>query len=123
MDFTSSPSHVEKFNRTLSHSREKDISASKSTAVTHGNALKLGSKKASNKKDKSSKAPRQAKVKTPGSEFDIMQVAVSSSEPDYFADMEPAVNFKVKDSKVIPMHPHSEQLSVKLAMVEDTAQV
>lgn len=123
VDFTSSPSHTDKFNRTLSHSRDKDTSASKLTAVSHGSALKLGSKKATNKTDKSSMALRQPKVEAPGSEFDIMQVAVRSNEPDYFADMEPAVSFKAKDSKVVPMHSHSEQLSSKLAMVEDTAQV
>ena len=106
MDFISSPSHADKFNRTFSHSRAKDTSASKLTTVSHGSALKLGSKKATNKTDKSSKAPRKPRVEAPGSEFDVMQVAVRSNEPDYFADMEPAVSFKAKDSKVIPMHSH-----------------
>ena len=122
MDFTSSSSpQTDKFNRTISHSREQNTS-SKSTTATHGSALKLGAKKPTSKTDKSSKA-RHPSDEPPGNEFDVTRIPVLSSEPDYFADMEPSVSFKAKDSKTIPVHPHSEQLSSKLAMVEDTSQV
>ena len=130
VDFT------EKFNRTSSHSRDKDNHSSKSTASTHSNALKLGPKKSTSKTEKSSSKMEKSSSKTekssktrhpsgepPGSEFDIMRVAVRSSEPDYFADMEPSVNFKERDSKHLPLHSHPGGLSSKLAMVEDTSQV
>ena len=84
--------------------------------------MKLGSKKTSSKDDKPSKA-RQQRNKLPGSEFEITGIPIRSTEPDYFTDMEPAVSFKAKDSKVIPVHSYSEQLSSKLAMVDDMSQV
>lgn len=122
VNFTSPSSQTDKFNKTLLHSRDKDTYTSKSTTKTHGSVLKLGSKKTSREADKSSKA-RQQSDETPGGEFDIIRVPFRSTEPDYFADMEPSVNFKAKDSKASSMPSYSEQLSSKLAMVEDTSQV
>ena len=122
VDFTASSSPTGKFSKTVSHSRDKDTSTSKFTAVSHGSAMKLGTKKTSNKTDRTAKS-RQPTTDLPGSEFDIMQVAVRSSEPDYFADMEPAVSFKAKDSKIVRLESHADQLSSKLAMLEDTSQV
>lgn len=122
VDFIASSSPTGKFSKTVSHSRDKDSSTSKFTAVSHGSAMKLGTKKASIKTDRTTKS-RQPTTDPPGSEFDIMQVAVRSSEPDYFADMEPAVSFKAKDSKIVPLESHADQLSSKLAMLEDTSQV
>lgn len=123
VDFTSSSSQTEKFNRTSFNSRDKDSHSSKSTA-THSNALKLGSKKSSGNRDKSKPSnPRHQSDFPPGSEFEITQITVRSTEPDYFADMEPSVSFKAKDSKASPVHSHSGGLSSKLAMVEETSQV
>ena len=121
VDFTPPSSQAEKFKRTSFHSRDKDTYSSKST---HGNALKLGSKKASGRTDKSksSKSRRQSD-EAHGSEFEIMRVVVRSSEPDYFADMEPAVSFKAKDSKGSLLQSNPGGLSSKLAMVEDSSQV
>lgn len=122
VDFNPS-SQAEKFNRTSFHSRDKDSYSSKSTAA-QGNALKLGSKKSSSKADKSKPSKsRHQRNEPPGSEFEITRVVVTSSEPDYFADMEPSVSFKAKDSKDLPVHSHTGGLSSKLAMVEDTSQV
>lgn len=122
MVLTSSTSHTDKNSRVLSNSRDKDTSAPKSKVTTLGSSLKLGTKQTSITTDKSTKATHQGDD-PPGSEFDITRVVVPLSEPDYFADMEPAVSFKAKDSKVVPVHSHSEKLSSKLAMVEDTSQV
>ena len=123
VDFCSPSTRTDKFNRTSLTSLDKNTSAAKITTTgTHGSALKLGSKKTSSKDDKPSKA-RQQRNKLPGSEFEITGIPIRSPEPDYFADMEPAVSFKAKDSKVIPVHSYSEQLSSKLAMVDDMSQV
>ena len=120
VDFTPSSSQAEKFNRTTFHSRDKDSYSSKSKASTQGNALKLGSKKSSGRTEKSKPSKSD---EPPGSEFEITRVVVRSSEPDYFADMEPAVSFKAKDSKDSLAHSHPGGLSSKLAMVEDSSQV
>lgn len=122
MDFSSPSTRTDKFNRTSLTSLDKNTSAAKITTGTHGSAMKLGSKKTSSKDDKPSKA-RQERNKLPESEFEITGIPIRSTEPDYFADMEPAVSFKAKDSKVIPVHSYSEQLSSKLAMVDDMSQV
>ena len=122
VDFTAPSSQAEKFNRTSFNSRDKD---SYSTKSTQGNALKLGARKYSGRTDKSKPSKsRHHSDEPPGSEFEITRVVVRSSEPDYFADMEPAVSFKAKDSKgsVLQSHPGSG-LSSKLAMVEDSSQV
>lgn len=119
MDFSSPSTRTDKFNRTSLTSLDKNTSAPKITAGTHGSAMKLGSKKTSSKPSKA----RQQRNKLPGSEFEITEIPIRSTEPDYFADMEPAVSFKAKDSKVIPVHSYSEQLSSKLAMVDDMSQV
>lgn len=110
VDFTHSSSQVEKFNRTPFNSRNKDSSISKST---QGNALKLA---------KPSKSRHQSD-EPPGSEFEITRAITHSSEPDYFADMEPVVSFKAKDSKGSLLQSHTGILSSKLAMVQDTSQV
>ena len=121
MDFTPPSPQAEKFNRTSFHSRDKDTSPSKSI---QGNALKLGSKKSSGRTDKSKPSKSRHQTNVPaGSEFEITQVVVRSSEPDYFADMEPAVSFKAKDSKGSLLQSHPGGLSSKLAMVEDSSQV
>lgn len=123
VDFTPSSSRREKFNKAPFHSRDKDSYSSKS-AATQGNALKLGSKKTSSKTDKSKPSKsRHQSDDPPGSEFEITRVVVKSSEPDYFADMEPSVSFNAKGSKDSPVHSHAGGLSSKLAMVEDTSQV
>lgn len=121
VDFTPPSSQAEKFKRTSSHSRDKDTYSSKST---QGNALKLGSKKSPGRTDKSkSSKSRNQSDEPPGSEFEITRVVVRSNEPDYFADMEPAVSFKAKDSKGSVLQSHPGGLSSKLAMVEDSSQV
>ena len=121
VDFTPPSSQAEKSKKTSFHSRDKDTYSSKST---QGNALKLGSKKSSGRTDQSkSSKSRYQREKPPGSEFEITRVVVRSSEPDYFADMEPAVSFKAKDSKGSFIQSHPGALSSKLAMVEDSSQV
>ena len=115
MDFSSSPVHTDKFKTTFSHSHDKDTSLPKSTYLSHSSALKLGAKKLSQKTIKT-------KDEAPGSEYDIMRVALRSSEPDYFADMEPAVSFTAKNNKTTLTRSHSAELSSKLVMVEDTSQ-
>ena len=115
-------SQTDKFNRSSPDSRDKESYSSKSSASIHTNALKLGTKKSSSKTDKSSKTRRQSDER-PGSEFEITRIVVRSSEPDYFADMEPSVSFKVKDSENLPGQSQAGGLSSKLAMVEDTSQV
>lgn len=121
VDFTPPSSQAEKFNRTSFHTRDKDSYSSKST---RGNALKLGSKKSSGRTDKSKPSKsRHQSDEPPGSEFEIPRVVVRSSEPDYFADMEPAVSFKANDSKGSVLQSHTGGLSSKLAMVEASSQV
>lgn len=121
VDFTHSSSQVEKFNRTPFNSRNKDSSISKST---QGNALKLGFKKSLGGTDKSKPSKsRHQSDEPPGSEFEITRAITHSSEPDYFADMEPVVSFKAKDSKGSLLQSHTGILSSKLAMVQDTSQV
>lgn len=121
VDFTPPSSQAEKFNRTSFHTRDKDSYSSKST---RGNALKLGSKKSSGRTDKSKPSKsRHQSDEPPGSELEIPRVVVRSSEPDYFADMEPAVSFKANDSKGSVLQSHTGGLSSKLAMVEDSSQV
>ena len=121
VEFTPPSSEAEKFKRTSFNSRDKDTYSSKST---QGNALKLGSKKPSGRTDKlkHSKSRHQSD-EPPGSEFEIPRVVVRSSEPDYFADMEPAVSFKAKGSKDSVLQSHPGRLSSKLTMVEDSSQV
>lgn len=111
-----------KSNEPSSLSRNKESYPSKSSAPTHSNALKLGSKKSSTKTEKSSKSRRRSEERL-GSEFEITQIEVRSREPDYFADMEPSVTFKEKNSDVQPGKSQGAGLSSKLAMVEDTSQV
>lgn len=121
VDFTPPSSQAEKLKRTSFHSRDKDTYSSKST---QGNALKLGSKKSSGRTDKSKSSKSRHKSDEPlESEFEVTRVSVRSSEPDYFADMEPAVSFKAKDSKGSALQSHTRGLSSKLAMVEDSSQV
>jgi len=121
VDFTYSSSQAEKFNTTSFNSRNKDSSISKST---QGNALKLGFKKSLGGTDKSKPSKsRHQSDEPPGSEFEITRVVTHSSEPDYFADMEPVVSFKAKDSKGSLLQSHTGRLSSKLAMVEDTSEV
>ncbi|RMX46617.1 hypothetical protein pdam_00020965 [Pocillopora damicornis] len=111
-----------KSNEPSSLSRNKESYPSKSSAPTHSNALKLGSKKSSTKTEKSSKSRRRSEERL-GSEFEITRIEVRSREPDYFADMEPSVTFKEKNSDVQPGKSQGAGLSSKLAMVEDTSQV
>lgn len=124
VDYTPSSSQAEKFNRTSFHSRDKDSYSFKSKGSTQGNALKLGSKKSSGRTEKSKPSKsRHQSDEPPGSEFEITRVVVRSSEPDYFADMEPAVSFKARNSKDSVLQSHPGGLSSKLAMVEDSSQV
>lgn len=111
-----------KSNEPSSLSRNKESYPSKSSAPTHSKALKLGSKKSSTKTEKSSKSRRRSEERL-GSEFEITRIEVRSREPDYFADMEPSVTFKEKNSDVQPGKSQGAGLSSKLAMVEDTSQV
>ena len=121
VDFTPPSSQAEKSKKTSFHSCNKDTYSSKST---QGNALKLGSKKSSGRTDQSkSSKSRHQREEPPGSEFEITRVVFRSSEPDYFADMEPAVSFKAKDSKGSVIQSHPGTLSSKLAMVQDSSQV
>ena len=124
VDFTPPSSQAEKFKRTSSHSRDTYSRDTYSSKSTQGNALKLGSKKSPGRTDKSkSSKSRNQSDEPPGSEFEITRVVVRSNEPDYFADMEPAVSFKAKDSKGSVLQSHPGGLSSKLAMVEDSSQV
>lgn len=77
--------------------------------------MKLGAKNTSNR-------TRKVKNEYPGSEYDILQLAVQSNEPDYFADMEPTVKFTEKDAKAKYARSQSAVLSSKLIMVEDASQ-
>ena len=114
VDFNSSPVRTEKFKTTFSYTHDKDSSAQKTHS--HASAMKLGTKKPLRK-------TRKTKDEAPGNEYDIMQVAVRSREPDYFADMEPTVSFTDKGTKITVSRSHSTELSSKLAMVEDNSQV
>lgn len=106
----------EKFKTVSSSSSyHEDTSALNSTSVSRGSIMKLGAKKTSNR-------TRKVKNEYPGSEYDILQIAAQSNEPDYFADMEPTVKFTDKDAKAKYARSQSAELSSKLIMVEDASQ-
>ena len=116
MDVTSSVvPDKEKFKTASSSSYHEDTSALNSTSVSRGSIMKLGAKKTSNR-------TRKVKNEYPGSEYDILQNAAQSNEPDYFADMEPTVKFTDKDAKAKYARSQSAELSSKLIMVEDASQ-
>lgn len=102
--------------KTAPSSYHEDTSAIKTTSVSRGSIMKLGAKKTSNR-------TRKVKNEYPGSEYDTLQIAVQSNEPDYFADMEPTVKFTDKDAKAKYARSQSAELSSKLIMVEDASQV
>ncbi|XP_044175547.1 protein-associating with the carboxyl-terminal domain of ezrin-like isoform X1 [Acropora millepora] len=106
----------EKFKTASSSCYHEDTSALNSTSVSRGSIMKLGAKKTSNR-------TRKVKNEYPGSEYDILQIAAQSNEPDYFADMEPTVKFTDKDAKAKYARSQSAELSSKLIMVEDASQV
>lgn len=117
MDVTSSVvPDKEKFKTASSSSSyHEDTSALNSTSVSRGSIMKLGAKKTSNR-------TRKVKNEYPGSEYDILQIAAQSNEPDYFADMEPTVKFTDEDAKAKYARSQSAELSSKLIMVEDASQ-
>ena len=115
MDVTSSVVPDKDKFKTAPSSYHEDTSAIKSTSVSRGSIMKLGAKKTSNR-------TRKVKNEYPGSEYDTLQIAVQSNEPDYFADMEPTVKFTDKDAKAKYGRSQSAELSSKLIMVEDASQ-
>ena len=81
-----------------------------------GNALKLGTKKKATDKISKKDVNNSSSL---GSEFEVPVVSVKSSVPDFFADMEPTIDFKTFDA---PGHRGSA-FNNKLSVVDEKSQV